>query len=157
MAFDGEEGGSAGAPPGRGQRRRGQPWREGPCCGRSSVSSDGEVRQTREEWQRLAPRAVSGKNSSGCSRVLARLAAGLAGGRCGLALREGSGLALVGAGRFVELVAEALVLGWQVANPSREGLAVGTPDRFHIRILRSSGPRSCAGGTRELFSLSLGR
>ena len=115
------------------------------------------MRQTHEEWQRLAPRAVSGKNSSGCSRVLARLTAGLAGDRFGLALGEGSGLALAGAGRFVELVAEALVLGWQVANPSREGLAVGTPDRFQVRVLRGSGPRSCAGGTQESFSLSLGR
>ena len=89
--------------------------------------------------------------------VLARLTAGPARGRLGLALGEGSGLALAGAGRFVELVAEALVLGLQVANPSLEGLAVGTPDRFHVRIIRGTATRSCADGTQESFSLSLGR
>src|SRR5438045_3180934 len=72
-------------------------------------------------------------------------------------LGEGSGLALAGAGRFVELLAKALVLGLQVANLSLEGLAVGTPDRFHVRIIRGRATRSCADGTQESFSLSLGR
>jgi hypothetical protein len=67
--------------------------------------------------------------------VIARLTAGLARGRFGPALGEGSGLALAGARRFVELVAEALVLGLQVANPSLEGLAVGTPDPLYATSL----------------------
>src|SRR5262245_52755289 len=45
---------------------------------------------------------------------------GLAGGR---ALGEGGGLALAGAGRLVELAAEALVLGLQVTQASLKGLA----------------------------------
>ena len=50
--------------------------------------------------------------------VLAGLAAGLPGLVGGLALGEGGGLALVGAGRLVELAAQALVLGLQVVDAS---------------------------------------
>jgi hypothetical protein len=50
--------------------------------------------------------------------VLARLAAGLTWVRLGLALGEGSGLALAGAGCLVELMAEAFVLGLKVVDPS---------------------------------------
>src|SRR5262249_52687325 len=50
--------------------------------------------------------------------VLARLAAGLLGLGRGLALGEGGGLALAGAGRLVELAAEAHVLGLQVTEAS---------------------------------------
>ena len=60
--------------------------------------------------------------------VLARLAAWLAWIELGLALGEGSGLALAGAGCLVELTTQTLVLGLKVVNPSLEGLAVGTPD-----------------------------
>jgi hypothetical protein len=60
--------------------------------------------------------------------VLARLAARLARIKLGLALGEGSGLALAGAGSFVELTAEAFVLGLKLVDPSPEGLAVGTPN-----------------------------
>jgi hypothetical protein len=70
---------------------------------------------------------------------------------------DDGGLALAGAGRLVELAAAALVLGLQDANPSLKGLAVGTPDRFHVGIIHSSATRSCAYGMQERFSLSLGR
>ena len=50
--------------------------------------------------------------------VLAGLASRLLGLVVGLALGEGGGLALAGAGRLVELAAEALVLGLQVAEAS---------------------------------------
>ena len=59
--------------------------------------------------------------------VLARLAAGLARVRLGLALGEGPGLALAGTEGRVELTTEPLVLGLQVVDPSLKGLAVGTP------------------------------
>ena len=67
--------------------------------------------------------------------VRAALAArllGLAGGR---SLGEGGGLALAGAGRLVELAAEALVLGLQVAEASLKGLAAGTRDGLHTPII----------------------
>src|SRR5262249_35649980 len=67
--------------------------------------------------------------------VLARLAAGLLGLVCGLALGEGGGLALAGAGRLVELATEALVLGVQVAEASLKGLAAGTRDGLHAFII----------------------
>ena len=92
-----------------------------------------------------------------CAVVSAGLAARFPGLGRGLALGEGGGLTLAGAGRLVELAAKALVLGLQVANPSLKGLAVGTPDRFHVGIIHSSGMRSCADGTQERFSLNLGR
>jgi hypothetical protein len=50
--------------------------------------------------------------------VLPRLASRLARIELGLALGEGSGLALAGAGCLVELTAEALVLGLKVVDPS---------------------------------------
>ena len=50
--------------------------------------------------------------------VLAGLAAWFARIELGLALGEGSGLALAGAGRLVELAAEAVVLGLQVVDAS---------------------------------------
>jgi hypothetical protein len=63
------------------------------------------------------------------------LFAGLTAGLLGLALGEGSGLALAGAGRLVELTAEALVLGLQVTEASLKGLAAGTRDRLHTSII----------------------
>src|SRR5262249_52049709 len=53
--------------------------------------------------------------------VPAGLAAGLLGLARGLALGEGSGLALAGAGRVVELTAQALVLGLQVTESPLKG------------------------------------
>jgi hypothetical protein len=50
--------------------------------------------------------------------VLAGLAAWFARIELGLALGEGSGLALAGAGRLVELAAQALVLGLEVVDAS---------------------------------------
>jgi hypothetical protein len=89
--------------------------------------------------------------------ILARLPSGLLGVRLGLALGKRPCLALAGAGGLVESAAEALVLGLQLLDPSLEGPTVGTPDRFHAGIIRSSGTRSCADGMQERFSLSLGR
>jgi hypothetical protein len=50
-------------------------------------------------------------------------------------LAKGGGLALAGAGRLVELTAEALVLGLQVAEASLQGLAAGTRDGLHTPIM----------------------
>jgi hypothetical protein len=50
--------------------------------------------------------------------VLARLAAWLTRIELGLALGEGSGLALAGAGCLVELTTEAFDLGLQLVDPS---------------------------------------
>jgi hypothetical protein len=82
--------------------------------------------------------------------VLAGLAAGLLGLAGGRSLGEGGGLALAGAGRLVELAAEALVLGSQVAEASLKGLAAGTRDGLHTTIigerrvaLRSRGGQRC--------------
>jgi hypothetical protein len=66
--------------------------------------------------------------------VLARLATGLLGLARGLTFGEGSGLALAGAGRLVELAAEALVLGLQVTQASLKGLAAGTRDGLHTPL-----------------------
>jgi hypothetical protein len=63
--------------------------------------------------------------------VFAGLAAGLLGLASGLAFGEGGSLALAGTGRLVELAAEALVLGLQVADASLKGLAASTPDGLH--------------------------
>ena len=71
--------------------------------------------------------------------VSAGLAAGLLGLGRGLALGEGGGLALAGAGRLVELAAEALVLGLQVAEASLKGLAAGTRDGLHTPIIGEAG------------------
>jgi hypothetical protein len=49
--------------------------------------------------------------------VLARLATGLLGLVCGLALGEGGSLAFASTGRLVDLAAEAIVLGLQVVDP----------------------------------------
>jgi hypothetical protein len=73
--------------------------------------------------------------------VFTGLASGLLGLVGRLSLGEGGGLALAGAGRLVELAAEALDLGLQVVQASLKGLAVGTPDRFHAGIIRSSQTR----------------
>src|SRR5262249_23181927 len=83
-----------------------------------------------------APPAAGGNQGLGAV-VLAGLAAGFARVRFGLALGEGRCLALAGPEGRVELTAEALVLGLQAVDPSLEGLAVGTPDRFHAGIVRS--------------------
>jgi hypothetical protein len=66
--------------------------------------------------------------------IFAGLAAGLLGLAGGLALGEGSGLALAGAGRLVGLAAEAVVLGLQVVQASFKGLAAGTWDRLHTPL-----------------------
>ena len=66
--------------------------------------------------------------------VLAGLAAGLLWLIGGLALGEGGGLALAGAGRRVELAAEAVVLGLQVTEASLKGLAAGTRDGLHTSL-----------------------
>jgi hypothetical protein len=68
------------------------------------------------------------------SVVPAGLAAGLLGLASGRALGEGGGLALAGAGRLVELAAEALVLGLQVVEASLKGLAAGTRRVAYIII-----------------------
>jgi hypothetical protein len=66
--------------------------------------------------------------------VFAGLATELPGLVSGLALGKGSGLPLAGAGRLVELAAEALVLGLQVAQASLKGLAAGTGDGLHTPL-----------------------
>jgi hypothetical protein len=53
-----------------------------------------------------------------CAVVLAGLAAWFARIELGLALGEGGGRALAGAGRLVELAAQALVLGLKVVDAS---------------------------------------
>ena len=88
--------------------------------------------------------------------ALARLTAGFLGVRFGLALGEGPCLALAGTQGRVELTAEALVLGLQVVDPSLKGLAVGTPARFHTRIMRGSGTHSCTDGRRGIAQFELG-
>src|SRR5262249_12434661 len=76
--------------------------------------------------------------------VLARLAARRLGLGDGLAFGEGGGLALAGAGRLVELAAEAFVLGVQVAEASLKGLAAGTRDGSHTLLYASHWPQlSC--------------
>jgi hypothetical protein len=67
--------------------------------------------------------------------IFAGLAAGLLRPIGGLALGEGGGLALAGAGRLVESPAEALVLGLQVTEASLKGLAAGTRDGLHTSII----------------------
>ena len=89
--------------------------------------------------------------------VLTGLAAGLLGLVGRLSLGEGGGLALAGTERLVELAAEALVLGLQVVDASLKGLAVGTPDRFHAGIIRSSRTPPLRGvASEEAFSRSPG-
>jgi hypothetical protein len=66
--------------------------------------------------------------------VLAGLAAGPLGLVCGLALGERGSLALAGAGRLVQLAAEALVLGLQVTQASLKYLAAGTRDGLHTPL-----------------------
>jgi hypothetical protein len=66
--------------------------------------------------------------------VLAGFAPGFPGLALGLALGEGGGLALAGAGRLVELAAEALVLSLQVAEASLKGLAASTRDGLHTSL-----------------------
>ena len=90
--------------------------------------------------------------------VLARLAPGSLGVRFGLALGEGSCLALAGTEGRVELTTKTPVLGLQVSDPPLEGLTVGTPDRFHAKIIRSS-PSCSGGGTsgQGMVQVELGR
>jgi hypothetical protein len=54
------------------------------------------------------------------------------------------------------LAAQALVLGLQVVDPSLKGLAVGTPDRSHVGIIRSSEPCSRTEGGRCTAQYELG-
>jgi hypothetical protein len=75
--------------------------------------------------------------------VLAGLAAGLLGLGSGLALGEGGSLSLAGAGRLVELAAEALILGLQLTQTSLKGLAAGTRDGLHTSIIGE--PPAAAG------------
>jgi len=72
--------------------------------------------------------------------VFAWLAAGLLRLASGRSLGEGGGLALAGAGRLVELAAEALVLGLQVVEASLKGLEAGTRDGLHTRIIGDAEP-----------------
>src|SRR5262249_15871137 len=53
----------------------------------------------------------------------------------GRPLGERGGLALAGGGGFVELAAEAFVLGSQVVKASLKGLAAGTGDGLHAFII----------------------
>ena len=66
--------------------------------------------------------------------VLAGLASGLLGLARGLALGERCSLALAGTGRLIELAAEALVLGLQVAETPLKGLAAGTRDGLPTQL-----------------------
>jgi hypothetical protein len=66
--------------------------------------------------------------------ILAGLATWLLGLVGGLALGEGGGLTLAGAGRLVELATQALVLGLQVTKASLKGLAAGTRDGLHTPL-----------------------
>jgi hypothetical protein len=63
--------------------------------------------------------------------LFAGLAAGLLGLVGGPSLGEGGGKALRGAGGLVELAAESLVLGLQVAEASLKGLAASTRAGLH--------------------------
>ena len=81
--------------------------------------------------------------------VLAGFAARLLGLVGGLAPGEGRGLALAGAGRLVELAAEALVLGLEVAEASLKGLAAGTRDGWHTFIIGEAGVSAALTATEE--------
>src|SRR5262245_39076027 len=83
--------------------------------------------------------------------VSAGPAAGLLGLGRGLAFGKGSGLALAGTGRLVELAAEALVFGLQVAEASLKGLTASTRDGLHTSIIGEAG-RSCAPPVAERAS-----
>ena len=63
-------------------------------------------------------------------------------------------MALAGAGRRVELAAEALVLGLQVAEASLKGLAAGTRDGLHTALYARHGPQLCDHGRGVRISLS---
>jgi hypothetical protein len=78
--------------------------------------------------------------------VLPRLVSRLARIESGLALGEGSGLAFAGTKSGFELIPESFVLSLEIVYPSLKGLAVGTPDRFHTRIIRRSQTCSCPDG-----------
>jgi hypothetical protein len=91
--------------------------------------------------------------------VWSGLASGFLGLGRGLSLGEGGGLALGGAGRLVELAAQALVLGLQVAEASLKGLAAGTRDGSHTPILGEAWaadalPRPQSEGQPELDALN---
>ena len=66
--------------------------------------------------------------------VFAGLASWLPGLVGGLSLGEGSGLALAGAVRLVELAAQVLVLDLQFADASLKDLAAGTRDGLHTPL-----------------------
>jgi hypothetical protein len=85
--------------------------------------------------------------------IFAGPAAGLFGLVYGLALGEGGGLALAGTESRVELTAKSFVLGLQLVDPSLKGLAAGTSDRFHARIIRSSGTCSCTDSRQGAVQL----
>src|SRR5271166_3763704 len=70
--------------------------------------------------------------------VGARFAARLPGFGPGWTLGKGTGLALAGARRFVQLLAQAVVFGLQVVDAALKDLAAGTPDRFHSTIIRNA-------------------
>src|SRR5271154_1167566 len=63
--------------------------------------------------------------------VGARFAARLPGFGPGWTLGKGTGLALAGARRFVQLLAQAVGFGLQVVEAAVKGLEARTPDRFH--------------------------
>src|SRR5262249_10818321 len=89
--------------------------------------------------------------------VFAGLSAGRLGLASGLAFGEWGGLALAGTGRLVELAAEALVLGLQVADASLKGLAASTRDGLHTSLYAEQGPQLHCLGPRARISLSCTR
>jgi hypothetical protein len=88
--------------------------------------------------------------------VSAGLAAGLLGLAGGRALGEGGGLALACAGGLVELAAEAVVLGLQVAEASLKGLAAGTRDGLHTSIIGEAPAAAARSRIRSKDQLELG-
>jgi hypothetical protein len=87
--------------------------------------------------------------------VLSWLASGFLGFWLGLALSEGSSLALAGTGRLIELPTEALVLGLQVAEASLKGLAAGTRDGLHASIIGEARDAAASRRPRRKDQLEL--
>jgi hypothetical protein len=67
---------------------------------------------------------------------------------------EGGGLALAGAGRVLELAAEALVLDLQVTEAPLKGLAAGTRDGLHTSLKTRCRPHRHDPGSGAGISLS---
>jgi hypothetical protein len=102
----------------------------------------------------LVDRFGAGRRAMGLGAVvLARLTAGRLRVRWGLALGGGSGLARAGTAGRVELVAEAVVLGLQVGEASRKGLAAGTREGLHASIIGEAGATAALTPTAEQGSV----